>query len=363
MKALTSHRRPALRKALTGLSIIATAGLLLSGCAAAHNADTGSAGHKFKIGYANSRLSQPYLVQRTDAMIAATKPYVAAGIMEPLIVEANDSDTQGQIALIQNLINQKVDAIIVDPSSPTALNPILTQAQGLGIKLLAIDDELQMDGVPLVTANFPEVFDTELKWLAEQTGSKGDLMTMNGIAGYTAFTQLDDAVSKALKAYPNFKQTGNLICGWDQATAVSVTQSWLASGNRPDAVMSTGGGCAAGILQAFVQSGVSPLPPMTGEPTVGWVNLAAATLKTHPEFKPFTANFNRPVGVGEASIHTMVDILQGDKVKSGTLYVPGGQIDPSNFADYVAKAAGKPDSYTLDIGGVTKAEVKKLFFK
>ena len=48
-----------------------------------------------------------------------------AGLTADLVIESADTDAQGQIQQIQNLVNKGVDAIIINPGDVNALNPTL----------------------------------------------------------------------------------------------------------------------------------------------------------------------------------------------------------------------------------------------
>ena len=49
-----------------------------------------------------------------------------------LTVVSSGTDVQAQIATIDDMISQKVDAILVDPASESALNPVLEEAAKRG---------------------------------------------------------------------------------------------------------------------------------------------------------------------------------------------------------------------------------------
>lgn len=72
--------------------------------------------------------------QRTTVDSAAAQVRTLGG--EPIILDAQ-INPQTQISQFQQLISQKVDAIIVQPASAAALNPSLQQAKQAGIPVIA----------------------------------------------------------------------------------------------------------------------------------------------------------------------------------------------------------------------------------
>lgn len=67
---------------------------------------------------------------------------MAAGLTTELVIENADTDAQGQIQQIQNLINKGVDAIIINPGDVAALNATLEEAVDAGIVVIAVDQEI-----------------------------------------------------------------------------------------------------------------------------------------------------------------------------------------------------------------------------
>ena len=63
----------------------------------------------------------------------------------------NEEDVSGQIALVEQMIAQEVDAIVIAPANSQALIPVLKQAQEKGIVVINIDNKL--DEATLKTEN------------------------------------------------------------------------------------------------------------------------------------------------------------------------------------------------------------------
>ena len=64
-----------------------------------------------------------------------------------LIIVGTDSKTEikKQIALVESLIQQKVDALVVIPIDSKALVPVVIKAEKAGIKVINIDIKLDSD--------------------------------------------------------------------------------------------------------------------------------------------------------------------------------------------------------------------------
>ena len=93
-------------------------------------------GAKYRIGVSNGFIGSEW---RGQMLINLEE--VADELGMELIIESGDVDIQGQTQQIQNLLNQDIDALIVNPNSTDALNPILEEAVDSGIPVIAVDQE------------------------------------------------------------------------------------------------------------------------------------------------------------------------------------------------------------------------------
>ncbi|MDQ0867344.1 substrate-binding domain-containing protein [Arthrobacter globiformis] len=343
---------------------VAVAALSLTGCGGSGQpSSTGGGGQKYTIGVSNATLSQAVRVQLMDSIQKTAQEYIDKGTLNPLVIENADTDSQGQVRQVQNLINRGVNAIIIDPSSDTALKPILAQAEQRGIKVVAVDNSVDDPQAAQVSVDFPGNFRADADWVMKQMGGKGSLLRVDGIAGVPANQMGIDAVTAALKENPNVKLAATLNGNWDTATAVQVTSSWLASGNKPDGVWSTGGGVAYGVLQSFVSAGTNPLPPINGEATAGWLRLAAKVKTEHPDFKFFVGNLIQPAAQGQAGVHVAMGLLQGKNLKDNKITLPRGEITAENFDKYVDLVKDVPDANNVDVNNITQDQALSLWFR
>ena len=68
--------------------------------------------------------------------------YKGMGLVNRLIVQHAGFEVELQISQIRNLINSKVDLILVNPNSQSALNPVLEEANAKGILVIVFDQRI-----------------------------------------------------------------------------------------------------------------------------------------------------------------------------------------------------------------------------
>jgi ribose transport system substrate-binding protein len=278
-----------------------------------------------------------------------------------LVIESADTDVQGQIQQIQNLMNRGVDAIIVNPGDQTGLNLILEDAVAEGIVVIAVDQEIGAEGVYKVVIDQTEWARISMRWLAEQLGGQGDIVLIEGFVGHPANEARMQGVTEVLENYPGINVVGRETGSWDQATGQQVMSDFLASLPNIDGVW-TQDGMAQGALTAVRTANPDEWPVMVGEARAGYLQLWHEIQMERPDFTAF--GVVNPPGVGADGIRVAVEILIGGQVDESqlagpfgnTLYVPiPYTVDASNFEEEYAKVADVPESYTLD-GLITQSQ-------
>jgi len=110
-----------------------------------------AAGETYTLGVSNTLVGNAWREQ----MICAIKAEAAAsGVIDKVILANRNASTTEQIADIQGLISQGVDAIIINPSDREALNPVIQAATSQGIVVVTIDQAVT-EILPGVTRQIP----------------------------------------------------------------------------------------------------------------------------------------------------------------------------------------------------------------
>ncbi len=349
------------RKLFLALALVA---LIIATFASGSSHPTKAAA-KYTIGISNGFVGSEWRTQMLQNLDDAAKAYKDQGIDVTLVVESKDVDVQGQIQQIQNLINRKVNAIIVNPNDIKALNPILEDAVDQGIVVISIDQEISAKGVYNVVIDQTEWARISARWLAEALGGKGDVVLIEGFVGHPANEARMAGVKEVFDKYPGIKIVGRDSGKWDQATGQKVMSDFLASIPNIDGVW-TQDGMATGVLTAINTANPKKFPITTGEARASYLTLWKQVLDKHPDFK--SIGVVNPPGIATSGLRVAIELLGGAKVNpaalsgasKNTLYVPIPYVvDPKNFADYLAKYGSQPASYTLD-GIITQDDAKAL---
>ena len=139
---------------------------------------------------------------RESSICSVKAQAVKSGNVSSVTVIHHDTDAAGQLTDIRDLIAKDVDAIIINPNDPDALNPAIDEAIEAGIKVVAIDAFVTAKGAYNLSNDQVQYAYLGAKALFEQMGKKGAVVYMRGIAGHPADTDRDTGFKKALAEYP-----------------------------------------------------------------------------------------------------------------------------------------------------------------
>ena len=266
-------------------------------------------GKPYTIGVSNTVQGNGWREEMICAMRAqaAVEEDVSA-----LIVAHRNTDSAGQLEDLNNLIEAGVDAIVLNPSNPDALNSALDAAIAAGIVVVAVDAGVSAEGAYVLSNNQEEYAYLGARWLFEQLGGEGDVVYMRGIAGVSADTDRDNGFKRAMAEYPGINIVHEVFTGWQQDQGKQQIFDFLATGIPFDGVWTSG--IDNVIVDAFVESG-APLVPIVGADNAGFVQQLSEVEGLRG------AAVTNPGSVGGAGIALAVDILNGEAPDSNLVLV------------------------------------------
>jgi len=350
------------KKIFALIALVALSAVMLSACEGLG----GGGGAPYTIGISNPFISSEYRTQMIDELIETNAEYMELGLTEELVIESFDTDVAGQLEQIESLMNQGVDALLVNPGDAVALNQILEEAVEAGILVLSIDQEIEAEGVINVGHDQYEWAKTSAEWFADKL-QEGDVVLIEGFIGHPANELRMSAVYDTFEGYPGINVLASESGFWDEATGQQVMSDYLAAYPNIDGYW-TQDGMAIGALEAVIAADPDPMPLPVGEARVKFLKLWAEMLEQNPDFETI-AVANAP-GVNSTALRIAVELLEGKELAAGVL---GGQfgttiiipipyvVTPDNFDAIFAEFESFPDSYLLS-GIMTRDEVLSEFF-
>ena len=180
-----------------------------------------------------------------------------ATVLAPQTFEAY----QEQISIIEDFITKKVSFIVVAPSSPTAIIPVIEKAEAAGIPVILMDGELEGTTVPLATiaTNNVNAAYSGTKWLLEKIGGKGKIVHLEGESGNIVGEMRKEGMLKALEEYPDAELVVSQNAHWTEEGGLQVMQNALQSNPDIAGVFCANDNAAIGAIGAIKAAGVDPV--------------------------------------------------------------------------------------------------------
>lgn len=151
----------------------------------------------------------------------------AAGLEVKVVNGHNDI---GQMSSgMDQLITQKVGAILLAPSDPDSMVPSVKRADAAGIPVVAFSMAIS-DEAPLtsfVGADDVNIGREQGKMLAEALGGKGNVALMTGILGSGPQIGRTQGIHEELANHPDIKIVEEQPNNWANDKTISLTQDWL----------------------------------------------------------------------------------------------------------------------------------------
>ncbi len=316
----------------------------------------------FTIGLSNGWVGSEWRTQMIDEAQAAAEAWAERGVEVETIVQSSDMDVQGQIAVVRNFINQGVDAIIINPNSPSAFDPVFAQAAAKGILVISTDAEVSSKDALYVGIDQQAWGRKAGEWLVETLDGEGKVVAINGLAGHPANAMRVAGYREAFEQAPGIEVVNETNADWDQAKGQQAMKTLLATYPDIDGVF-VQDGMAAGAWRAIEEAGKTGDIAATGEIRTDF--LSQWTEKGYNS----GASVNPP-GVMASALNVAVLLLQGGELKDGilegqygnALYLPIPFIDDSNVQATYEQVKDEADYYSVtSVVGPDEAEAE--FFK
>jgi len=315
----------------------------------------------YKIGLSNGWVGSEWRTQMIEEAQAAAQAWKDQGVDIELVIQSSDVDVQGQIGAVRNFMNQGVNAIIINPNSPTAFDPVFAQAKESGILVVATDAEVSSPDAIYVGIDQTDWARKSAQWLADALGGKGNVVTINGVAGHPANEMRVAGYREVFEKYPDIEVLNEANANWDQAQGQQTMQNLLATYPDINGVW-VQDGMAAGAWRAIQAAGKTGDIAATGEIRKDFLDLWSA------EKLNSGASVNPP-GVMASALNVTVLRLQGKEFKDdiftgqygNAIYLPIPFVSNDNLADTLKAAEGKPGYWSVT--SVLSPDEAAQFFK
>ncbi len=227
---------------------------------------------------------------------------------------ASESAIADQVNMVENAITRGVSAIVLAPSDPEALAPVVKKAFESAIPVAIIDSALG-DGAKGTYQTFLSTDNKSAgelcaKLMIEETGGKGKVAVMSYVAGVGSEIGRVGGFVDYIKANSDIEIVGPYYSQSQMATALNQTTDVLAANTDLVGIFGANEPTAVGMGRAMVQAG-----------KVG--SLTAIGFDGNGDLQDFVSDgtliataVQGSFQMGELGVKAMIDMLSGKKIES-----------------------------------------------
>jgi len=204
------------------------------------------------VGLSISTLNNPFFVTLRDGAKAEAE---AKGI-KLLIVDAQD-DPAKQIASVEDLLQKKVQVLLINPTDSDAVANVVKRATAAGVKVISLDRSVNGAEVSAHIAS-DNVAGGKLaaEFLIEKIGGKGNLVELEGLPGSSAARERGKGFHSVVDGKPDVKVVAKQPADFDRAKGLSVMENILQGNKDVQGVFAHNDEMALGAEKAIEAAGL-----------------------------------------------------------------------------------------------------------
>ncbi|HEX2829384.1 MAG TPA: sugar ABC transporter substrate-binding protein [Burkholderiales bacterium] len=256
------------------------------------------------------------------ARLGAERTAQRLGASVTQYVPEKPDDVEEQIALIDQAIATKPDAIVLVPVHPTKINGALTRIVDAGIPLFGMLNEFN-EPKPFVYVGADDVaIGVDIaSYLYRHLGGRGDVVILEGASHSVTSRARVEGFRKALETFPGIRIAATICGDYLRDPAERATKALLATGATFDAVLTANDDMALGALRALDAAG--------RKCAVVGVNAIPEAVAAIREGRLLaTADFNA-LAISELATEAAIRHLEGEKLPK-EIILPVEVIDRNN---------------------------------
>jgi ribose transport system substrate-binding protein len=214
----------------------------------------------FTIALVMKTLTNPFFVEMEKGARQAEQEL---GVKLIVKTAAQETSIEQQIAIVRDLMNDGVDAIVIAPADSAELVPVLAQAQRAGIVIINIDNQLDassvaaqaMQPVPFISVDNEEGAYRSARYIAEQLTQPAEAIILEGIRTAKNANDRRQGAERAFGENPNITVVAEETANWQIDEAHDVIATLFVQHPDVRVVFAANDMMALGVLRYLEETG------------------------------------------------------------------------------------------------------------
>lgn len=204
---------------------------------------------KIKVGLSVSTLSNPFFVSLRDVIVEEAE---AKG-MEIIVVNSQD-DPATEISNIEDLIQQGVDVLIINPTDSSAVSSAVQSANSANIPVITIDRSAEQGEVEtLITSDNVAGGEMAAEFIYNQLGEGAKVAELEGVSGASATRERGEGFHRI--ADEKLDVVASQPADFDRIKGLTVMENTLQGHSDIEAVFAHNDEMALGAVEAIQAAG------------------------------------------------------------------------------------------------------------
>lgn len=216
-----------------------------AGLLAAALAPLAQAAAPVKIGVSFQELNNQYFVTMKDALQKAAAQQGAS-----IVFTDAHHDVLKQNNDIDDLIQQKINLLLINPTDSVGVEASVKAAKAAGIVVIAVDAQAKGPVDAFVGSRNEDAGKLSCDYLAKAIGGKGDVAILDGIPVVPILERVKGC-KESLAKYPDIRVVSTQNGKQQRDQAMAVTENMLSAGPRLKGIFSVNDGGSMGAISAI----------------------------------------------------------------------------------------------------------------
>jgi ribose transport system substrate-binding protein len=178
------------------------------------------------------------------------------GVDVVVVAPPQESDIQGQIALVEDQLAKNIDGLAIAPTDPNALGPIVEEAKKQGVGVVFIDTKGINEGVSFIGTNNEVGAALAADYICKNVEQGSDVAILQGIITQST-GQLRAKGAKDGLTGCGLNVVAEQPADWDTAMAQTAMENILTGNPNLKAVFASNDNMALGAVQAIESAGLT----------------------------------------------------------------------------------------------------------
>lgn len=236
---------------------------------------------------------------------------------------SEQTKTEEQIAIVQDMVTKGVKAICIAPMDSEALLPCLAEAQEAGVVVVNLDnrlnadtaEQLGMDPIPFVGVSDEDSAYLAAKAICEAMGGAGNVAIIEGIQSADNAQQRKAGAERAFNEYPGITIVASQTANWNAEEGLTVFTNILQANPDIKGVFCANDAMSFGVIQAIEAAG------KTGQIYVASIDAEDAAIENVKNGIELATVYNNQDAQAAKAIEVAVDMVNGVEPSSMDIVV------------------------------------------